>query len=266
MPVSVPASAPRVGLCLALALLLAPGSAGLAQEPEFEGMIRIRLLSVDVDHAESLEKVSVSSLLNLPTGYLLQLKKSDGSPAANSSLQTYYVKEGVIRVETDDTDDEGVYILVDLRRAVITTVSPDEEEYTEVTIADLAAPLIPLLRSSGYQVRPLNRTEKINGIEATGYEAKAGDNVVRAWVTKAYPELTQYFARLVETIPAGQNSEAAQILALAGTGTPVLVQMIDMDGRKVDHYEVQELLSVRRQPVDPRLLIVPEGFERKSPR
>lgn len=266
MPVSVPASAHRVGLYLALALLLAPGSAGLAQEPEFEGLIRIRLLSVDVDHAESLEKVSVSSLLNLPTGYLLQLKKPDGSPAANSSLQTYYVKEGVIRVETDDTDDEGVYILVDLQRAVITTVNPDEEEYTEVTIADLTAPLIPLLRSSGYKVRALNRTEEINGIEATGYEATAGDDVVRAWVTKAYPELTRYFARLAESIHPRQDRDAEQILALAGSGTPVLVQMINMDGQKVDHYEVQELLAVRRQPVDSRLLTVPEGFERKSAR
>jgi hypothetical protein len=35
-----------------------------------------------------------------------------------------------------------------------------------------------------------------------------------------------------------------------------------MDGKKLDDYEVQEIIAIREQSLDARLFIVPEGYER----
>ena len=111
-------------------------------------------------------------------------------------------------------------------------------------------------------VRPLNQTRTINGMEATGYEAVADDNTVRAWLTQQYPGLTRVLEDLARTIPVPNPTAEERLLGLAQLGAPVLVQLVDMDGKKLDDYEVQEIIAIRPQSLDARLFAVPEGYAR----
>ena len=232
-----------------------------AQTQAFEGIVRIRLIHVDVDRARDLRNVQPSALLALPVDYLLQLKDGDGSPAVATSLRTYLIRDRAIRLEADE-GDESTFTLINLDDATIRMVSPESETYSEISIPELTRPLFPMLQIGGYMVRPLNQTRNINGFEAAGYEAVAEDNVVRAWLTNDHPALTRLLEDLARTIPMPNATAEDRLLGLAQLGAPVLVQLLDMDGTKLDDYEVQEIISIRRQPLDARLFAVPEGFER----
>ena len=227
----------------------------------FEGIVRIRLIDVDVDRAEELQNVDVSALLALPPEYLLQLKARDGSPAASTSLRTYLIKNRIIRLEADQ-GDESSFTLINLDEGTIKIVSPENETYYEISIPELTRPLFPMLQVGGYMVRPLNQTRKVNGIEATGYEAVADDNRVRAWLTQQYPSLTRLLEDLAHSIPVPTATAEERLLGLAQLGAPVLVQLVDMDGKKLDDYEVQEIIAIRERTLDAKLFIIPEGYER----
>ena len=244
---------------LLLGLFITAVSDGRTQE--FEGIVRMRLVDVDVDKAVVLKNVRISALLALPTEYLLQLKARDGSPAVSTSLRTYLIKDRRIRLEADQ-GDESSFTLINLDDATIRIVNPGNETYYEISIPELTRPLFPLLQVGGYSIKPLNQTRNINGMDATGYEAVAEDNTVRAWLTMKYPGLTRLLEDLSRTIPVPTATAEDRLLGLAQLGAPVLVQLVDMDGDKLDDYEVQEIISVRLQSLDARLFTVPEGFER----
>jgi hypothetical protein len=242
-----------------IALIFAAGPAAHAQD--FEGIVRMRLIDVDVDRAEDLKDIRVSALLALPTEYLLQLKSRDGAPAVSASLRTYLIKGRRIRLETDQ-GDESAFTLINLDDATIRMVSPEDETYSEISIPELTRPLFPMLQIGGYMVRPLNQTRNVNGLEATGYEAVAEDNTVRAWLTQKYPALTRLLEDLARTIPMPTATAENRLLGLAQLGAPVLVQLVDMDGRKLDDYEVQEIISISMRSLDARLFTIPEGYHR----
>jgi hypothetical protein len=244
---------------LALALLFPAVPAVQAQE--FEGNVRIRLIDVDVDRATVLKNVKASALLALPVEYLLQLKARDGSPAVATSLRTYLIKGRSIRLETEE-GDESSFTLIDLDEKTIRYINPDTETYHEISIPELTRPLFPMLRFGGYTVRPLNQTRIVNGVEATGYEAVADDNRVRAWLTQKFPALTKLLEDLARTITVPTATAENRLLGLAQLGAPVLVQLLDMDGTKMDNYEVQEIISIREVSLDSRLFLIPEGYRR----
>ena len=251
----------RAALCVS-ALIFAAGAEARAQE--FEGLVRIRLIDVDVDRARELQNVQVSALLALPTDYLLQLKDRNGSPAVSTSLRTYLIKDRRIRLEADQ-GDESAYTLINLDDATIRIVSPESESYVELSIPEMTRPLFPMLQVGGYTVRPLNETRRINGMNASGYEAVAEDNTVHAWLTQEFPALTRLLSDLARTIPMPNPTAEERILGLAQLGAPVLVQLVDMDGKKLDDYEVQEIIAIQLQSLDSRLFTVPEGYKRVDP-
>jgi hypothetical protein len=242
-----------------LALFVPAVPAVVAQE--FEGNVRIRLIDVDVDRATVLKNVQASALLALPVDYLLQLKARDGSPAVSTSLRTYLIKGRSIRLEADQ-GDESTFTLINLDEKTIRFISPETETYYEVSIPELTRPLFPMLQLGGYTVRPLNQTRMVNGVEATGYEAIADDNRVRAWLTQQYPGLTKLLEDLAHAISTPTATAEDRLLGLAQLGAPVLVQLLDMDGDKLDNYEVQEIISIRARALDARLFLVPEGYQR----
>ena len=248
-----------VSILVALVLVLPAVPQVRAQE--FEGVVRIRLIDVDVDRAEELKNVDVPALLALPLDYLLQLKGRDGRPAVSTSLRTYLIKERKIRLEADQ-GDESSFTLIDLDEKTIKIVSPQDETYYEISIPELTRPLFPMLQVGGYTVKPLNQTRMVNGVEATGYEAVADDNRVRAWLTQQYPSLTKLLEDLAHAIPVPTATAEDRLLGLAQLGAPVLVQLVDMDGKKLDDYEIQEIISIRERSLDSRLFSVPEGYER----
>ena len=223
--------------------------------------MRIRLIDVDVDRATVLKNVQPSALLALPVEYLLQLKARDGSPAVSTSLRTYLIKGRRIRLEADQ-GDETTFTLINLDDKTIRFISPETETYYEVSIPELTRPLFPMLQVGGYSVRPLNQTRTVNGVEATGYEAVAEDNRVRAWLTQKYPALTRLLEDLAQTISAPTARAEDRLFGLAQLGAPVLVQLLEGKGARLDNYEVQEIISIREQPLDSRLFVIPEGFHR----
>ena len=246
-----------VSLAVALPFLAVPA----VQAQEFEGNVRIRLIDVDVDRATVLKNVQASALLALPVEYLLQLKAGDGSPAVSTSLRTYLIKGRRIRLEADQ-GDESTFTLINLDEKTIKFVSPETETYYEISIPELTRPLFPALQLGGYTVRPLNQTRTVNGVEATGYEAVADGNRVRAWLTQKYPALTRLLEDLARTISTPTATAEDRLLGLAQLGAPVLVQLLDMNGAKLDNYEVQEIISIREVSLDSGLFAIPEGYHR----
>jgi hypothetical protein len=242
-----------------LATVFSPVSPVAAQE--FEGMVRMRLIDVDVDRAEQLRNIQPAALLAMSMDSLLQLKGKDGSPAVSTSLRTYLIRDRKIRLESDQ-GDESAYTLIDLDRKIIKFVRPAEEVFHEVSIPELTRPLFPLLRTGGYMVRPLNQTRTINGLDVVGYEAVAGENVVRAWLTQQYPALTRLLEDLARSVFMPTATAEDRLLGLAQLGAPVLVQLVDMDGKRLDDYEVQEIIAVREQSVDSRLFEIPPEYRR----
>lgn len=231
----------RLIAALVLPLLVTQGS--------FEGKVRMRSIEMTLEEPGLKE-----SWLDVAPN---TLAAREDVKVEESAMQ---VKNNVMRF--DNKDGEAGYALLDFTRHVIVMVMADQRMYMELPLGEGGGPTPQQRTPQGTSVvRALGQTKRINGINATGYEVRGPDLIVRGWMTQDFPGLTGTLragaAQMGEHDP--NDPEEVAMSQLMTKGFPVLV--ITLTDRTI---KVEETLSIERTALSADMFKVPAGFTKQS--
>jgi hypothetical protein len=268
----------------------------------FEGTLKVRTISVDTEHLSALlngkPATDPQSVFAIPVDKLLALKGTAGS-GVEVTEPTISIKGSKLRAENVGRERDE-YMIMDLDSGTSWMVMPKDKQYVEWTKADTEAmankmeemrkamdermaKLPPEQRQQmeammkgihgmpgapaeapKVEVHPLGKSQTVDGMQTTGYEARQGTETAEAWVTQDYKELQHTFHAMQENMrkmaPGRKPGEKDIRAALAEYGLPVRVQALD--GRQ---YRVEDLVEVQKKGVADDLFAVPAGFQKKTP-
>lgn len=280
-----------ISVWTAAALLLGASAAGAAG---FEGTLKLRTVSIERAAADKLAKDG--NVLALTPAQLLAAKDSD----AQQRESTVYVRGTTVRMDTPLEKNKDGYAIVDVDKGTTWFVVPSEKRYIEWSEADTKAmsekmvqvekmmkermgslppeqrkqveAMLKNMKGPGgedgppqVELKALDKTQTVNGMPTTAFEAKAGDETIIGWITQEQPELSQAL-RTVQmkmekmTPPALRGRQAARN-ALSAKGFPVMVQTLDPQS-----YRIEEVLDVEAKPVSADLFTVPKDFAKTTGR
>jgi hypothetical protein len=265
----------------------------------FEGTLKVRTVAIETDHLSGLlDGKSVTDSQNvfaISVDKLLALKGS----GVEVTEPTIYIKGSKVRAESIGRDRND-YVIMDLDSGTSWMVTPKDKKYVEWTKGDTQAlankmeemhkamdermaklppeqrqqmeammkgmPGMPGAPAAApkVEVHPLGKTQTVDGVQTTGYEARQGSETVQAWVTQDYKELLPTFQAMQENMekmtPGRKAGEKGVRATLAAYGLPVRVQTLG--GRQ---YRVEDLLEVQKKSVPADLFSLPAGFEKSTP-
>jgi hypothetical protein len=278
----------RAALRLSTLLVLVPVA---AHGGGFEGTLRWREVRVSRTALEKLlgaeGAVDSTAVFAVPSERIAALA---GSPGVEVAETLIHVRGQMVRVDLP-ADGNAAHMIMDLANTQTLVVMPGKRQVLELNRREVesvgkgmgalekalrkhAADLPPAKREriesmmhdtvgagTAPEARPLGRTERINGMEAAGYELRLGKDLTRGWVTQDHPDLIAAF-RAVQAGRAQMKGKGAKgpLTALTKRGLPVRVQTLAR-GR----YELGELTEIRREPVLEQTFAVDPAFERVTP-
>ena len=265
----------------------------IAHADGFEGTLKFRTITVPVDQLKGLTEGGSTDPEKV---YAIPMDKLLAVPGVKPRDTAIQVKGSKVRANTGGRDPDG-YVIMDIDAGTSLMVMPEQKKYVEWTKADMQAlsdrmaemqkqmkermaSLPPDQRQQMEAVmknlpgaagstppkpvvRPLGKTQTINGMQAAAYEVKIGDESAIGWVTQDQKDLQRAFKGLREGEERMMSSHTPSIgiqAALADSGLPVRVQ-------KIDHgeYRIEELVDVQRTPLNADLFAAPAGFEKTTP-
>jgi len=274
-------------------LLIAPVTAR-----GFEGTLKLRTVSVARDHLDKVtggKTPDATQTLAIMPDTLLASKDS----GAQSRESMVFVKGSKVRMDTALEPGKDGFAIVDTEKNATWFVVPSEKRYIEWTEADAKAmgeklaqvekmmkermaTLPPdqraqveaMLKSikgaeSGAQPKvsasPTGKTQTVNGMQASGFEVKTGDETIVGWVTQEQPDLSKMLRTVQErmekmTPPAMRGRQSART-SLTEKGFPVMVQTLDPD-----HYRIEEVVAVEKKEVPADLFVIPDGYAKTTGR
>ncbi|MGH7789447.1 MAG: DUF4412 domain-containing protein [Candidatus Binatia bacterium] len=274
------------------ALLLGASAAGAAG---FEGTLKLRTVSVERAAADKLAKGG--DVLAITPAQLLAAKDS----GAVERESTVYVRGTTVRMDTPLEKNKDGYAIVDVDKGTTWFVVPSEKRYIEWSEADTKAmtekmgqvetmmkermgslppeqrkqveAMLKNMKGVGsgdepapqVEIKALDKTQTVNGMPATAFEAKTGDETIVGWITQEQPELSQALRtvqqKMEKMTPAALRGRQAARNALSAKGFPVMVQTLDPQ-----NYRVEEVLDVEAKPVSADQFTVPKDFARTTGR
>jgi len=211
----------------------------------FEGKLRMRSIDLELD-----EPGLTESWLDVAPATAAAREDAD------VDIAEMQVKNNVLRLENTEEDDKG-FGLVDFGRQTMTVIDPVRKMYFEVPLPAGEQTATP--PAGTYTIKPLGKTKTINGMNATGYEVRAKDQIVRAWMTKDFPGLTGVFRAFASKMRGNDDPEDAAVAELMKFGFPVLI--ITLTDRSVRY---DETVSIERATLNADLFKVPTGFTKQS--
>jgi hypothetical protein len=278
----------RIPLLLLVCCLVVPT---IGRADGFEGTLKFRTINVPVDQLKSLTGGSTDA----EKVYAIPMDKLLAAPGVTPRDTSIQVKGSRVRANTGGHDPDS-YVIMDIGQGTSWIVMPSQKKYIEWTKADMKALTdkmagmqkqmqermasmppeqrkqmeammknLPGVQGSTPpkpQVRALGKTETINGMQASAFDVRIGDQSAIGWVTQDQKDLQHTFKNLregEEKMMSHKPGEGIQS-ALADKGLPVRVQ-------KVDHgdYRVEELVAIQRTPMAADLFTVPAGFKKTTP-
>ncbi len=265
----------------------------------FEGTVKWREIAVPRHSLSALlpegPKGGADAVFAVPAERLLSLKKSGNCEVDES---TFYVKGSKIRVEGDMGDDPDSYVIADISTGTMWMVMPRAKRYMEWTKADakaaqqkvgemkqkvaeqlkalnlppeqrqqleaaMAGIQKPAVKPPDLELRPLNKTKTIQGMEAQAYEVKGANETALGWVTKDLRGLAQtmrtWAKTMQENMPPDEGEEDDPGDLLLEQGLPLRIQTLS---RK--EYRLEEFLSIKQQPVEEAMFSLPAGYEKTT--
>jgi hypothetical protein len=283
----------RSAACAAL-MLTAP-----AAVLGFEGTLKLRTVSVDRDQLSKVnggKAPDVEQMLAFTPDKLLAAKDA----GAQSRESTVYVSGTKVRMDTPLDKAKDGYAIVDTEKNTTWFVVPSEKRYIEWSEADAKAmgeklvqvekmmkermatmppeqraqveAMLKKMKGGAdgdtppkVDISALGKSQTVNGMAATAYEVKSGDETMVGWVTQDQPELSKMLRNVQErmekmTPPSMRGRQSART-ALGEKGFPVMVQTIDPD-----HYRVEEVVAVDKKSIPADLFVVPKDFEKTTGR
>lgn len=279
----------RAQVALLLSCCLVAPTVGLADG--FEGTLKFRTITVPIDKLKGLTEGGSTDTQHV---YAIPMDKLLAAPGVKPRESVIQVRGSKVRANTGGRDPDG-YVIMDVDQGTSLMVMPGQKKYIEWTKADMKeltdkmsemqkqmkariAELPPEQRkqmeammknlpdASGKapqpQVRALDKTQTINGMQTSAYEVRIGDESAIGWVTKDQKDLQHTFKNLREGEEKMMSHNPGKGIqaALADKGLPIRVQKVDKD-----EYRVEELIDVQRTPMNADLFSVPAGFEKTTP-
>jgi hypothetical protein len=263
----------------------------------FDGTVTLRTISVTRDElakANGGKAPDTAATLALMPAQLLAAKDK---PEARES--TVYVSGSKVRMDAPLTRGKSGYAVVDLVKGTTWLVVPDEKRYIEWSMADAKAmsekmaqvqkmlkermsQLPPEQRKQAeemmknmdqgsgdtppppIEIKPLGKSEAINGMQTSAFEAKDGDATVVGWVTQDQPDLAKALRevsdRMEKMTPAGMRKPTVRT-AFQAKGFPVLVQTVEGE-----RYRIEEVMKVEKKPVAADLFVIPADYAKTTGR
>jgi len=276
---------------------LAAAVALASQARAFEGTVTLRTISVTRDELVKDNGGKAPDTAQTLALMPAQLLAATDKPEARET--TVYVNGQKVRMDAPLTHDKTGYAIVDLTKGTTWLVVPDEKRYIEWSMEDAKAmaakmsqvqkmlkermaQLPPDQRKQAEEMmknmqtndsdtppppidlKPLDKTQTINGMQSTAFEAKDGDATVVGWVTQDQPELAKALLevsnRMEQMTPPNMRKPTVRT-AFQTKGFPVLVQTVEGD-----RYRVEEVLKVEKKPVAADLFVVPTEYAKTTGR
>lgn len=277
------------------AVLLLPLTAGA-----FEGSLKLRTVSASRDQ---LAKVtggsaapSADQALAITPAQLVAAQ--DAGVLVRESM--VYVSGSKVRMDLPLDHDKGGYAIVDTDKGTTWFVVPAEKRYIEWSEADAKAmgekmtqvekmmkermaSLPPEQRAQveammknikppsadapapKVNLKALDKTQTVNGMQASAFQVQTGDATLVGWVTQDQPDLAKTLhtvqERMEKMTPVNLRGRETARNALGEKGFPVMVQTLDPG-----HYRVEEVLSVQPGGVKAELFVPPSGFTKTTGR
>ena len=182
---------------------------------------------------------------------------------------TWFVVPGEKRyIEWSETDAKAIGEKMAQMKKMMTermaSMPPDQRKQVEAMMKNMQMPDDEAAPQPTVAITPLNKTQTINGMSATGYKATEDENTVVAWVTNDQPELNKALLNVSERMekltPANMRKENVR-RQLQQKGLPVMVQNLG-GGR----YRVEEIIAVEQKPVEATLFVVPQDYAKTTGR
>lgn len=265
----------------------------------FEGTLKLRTVSVARDQLGKVtggKAPDAAQTLAIMPDTLLKAKDA-GTQMRES---TVYVSGTKVRMDTPLEPGKDGYAIIDTDKNTTWFVVPGEKRYIEWSEADakamgeklaqmekmmkermgslppeqraqVEAMLKSIKGAEGADARakvtaaPTGKTQTVNGMQAAGFEVKSGDETMVGWVTQEYPDLGKLLRtvqeRMEKMTPPSMRGRQSARTSLTEKGFPVMVQTLDPD-----HYRVEEVVTVDKNPVSAALFVVPQEFAKTTGR
>lgn len=269
-----------------------------AAVPGFEGTLKLRTVSVDRDQ---LGKVTGGKAPDAEQTLALMPDKLLAAKDAGAQVResTVYVSGTKVRMDTPLEKNREGYAIIDTEKNTTWFVVPGEKRYIEWSEADAKAmsekmvqvekmmkermgSLPPEQRAQveamlknmkggadaaapKVEIKSIGKTQTVNGMQASAYEVKTGDETMVGWVTQDQPELSKTLRsvqeRMEKMTPPSMRGRQSARTSLGEKGFPVMVQTIDPG-----HYRVEEVVAVEKKAVPADLFSVPKDFAKTTAR
>jgi hypothetical protein len=279
-------------MILAGALLAMP-----AAVPAFEGTVKLRTMSVPREIMGKLAGgVGADKALQVTPEQVLAAKDA----GAKVHEGVVYVSGTKVRMDLPSERGPGGYAIIDTAQDMTWFVMPAEKKYIEWSeadakvMADKVADVEKMMKERMASLPPeqrkqveammknlkkpsadppvakinlvdLDRERTVNGMEAEGFQVKAGDNVLVGWITEDHPGLAEALRtvqkRMQKMTPANLRGGETARAAFLDKGLPVMVQSVDPK-----NYRIEEIVSVAPGAIDAALFALPADYAKTTGR
>jgi hypothetical protein len=257
---------------LTLAALAAAASTGEGQE--FEGAVKTRSITIDVESLRDRTGGDPARLFEIPIEEILRL------PDADVQEFTHYLKGSRFRTQPMGDSENATYVVVDYATGVFRTVQTAERVYMEWGMEDIERMRQQMqgMRQEGMPrpasgpeptLHPLGQTRVINGVRCTGFELRQEGELTRAWVTTEHGDALRAFLRFSEQVermnPMEEDAHDDPAELYLRHGLPILTQGVGLlEGDVEGSYDIEEVLSIERTSLPDSLFEPPAGFRKMT--
>ena len=264
----------------------------------FEGVVQQQKLIVAEEALQPLLDSEGSpepcEVFAIPVEQIRQLGATDELDVEEENM-TIFIKGQQVRVDVELEQDKDAFMLVDTADETSYLVMPSTKQYLEWTKEDrenmqkMAQGLrdniknqlrdldsIPpeqrkqmkeLLKhlpdEKNKVIQPLNKSERINGMDVTGYEVRAEGETTLGWVTKDHGDILTVLKAVSESQERPKSTDPEKRTAadvLTEHGLPVRVQTLEDD-----QYTISEITKIEQKSLAPNLFVVPDGYTKIKP-
>ncbi|MDX2165754.1 MAG: DUF4412 domain-containing protein [Deltaproteobacteria bacterium] len=266
----------------------------------FDGTVTLRTMSVPRDQLAAANggkaPDGAAAIFALMPAQLLAAK--DAPEVRETKV---YVSGAKVRMDAPLEKSKQGFALVDLDKGTTWFVVPEEKRYVEWSkddakamgekmvqvrkmLTERLAQMPPEQRKQAEQMlktmptendaaaappppiplTALDKTQDINGMKSSAYEAKEGDTSVVGWVTQDQAALAaalrQVAQRMEQLTPANMRKATVRE-SLQAKGLPVMVQTLEPE-----RYRIEEILKVESGKVPADLFTLPADYTRTTGR
>ena len=250
----------RKHLLVLLAAVFASAPAAVAQD--FEGVVKLRTITVEREALSSRGFDDSQAILDLPMERILALRAElePGGEMMYSEMETTF-KGNLIRSDARG-EDMVTWVVMNVESGTIQVVQPAEQMIMEMTSADMER-MAAMGGGMPDQAGEMDITEtglsrEINGFSCVAYDVSDGEETTRVWVSNDDPRLTETFRRFGEAnAKMSMGEEVSAESLVAKFGFPVLTQRLTYD-----MYDVNEVVSFERGAVSSDVFELPAGYRK----